>query len=176
MLNRKNNLFVITWASGLSITPLFLGALLLAGYSSSSYGTDANSQREPTDTELALYDSVTFDIRLSSALAAQPPLVTVKVIAPFNVNNIPERIDKWLHSVRKYGGNVELKPDPDYPASRDFGLIFDLIRNSYNLAKETLLYRNAENYNVDVLYKQGSGEVTKFIFILKTTKHKYSYY
>ena len=167
MLKLNNISFHIKGDPGLWITPLLLCALLMASYPSDSRGADTNSQEEPTDTELALYDSITFDIRLSGALAAQPPLFTVKVIAPFTVNNIPERIDKWLHSVRKHGGNVELKPDPDYPANRDFGLIVDLLTKAYNLAKEMLLYRNAENYNVDILYKQDSGEVTKFLFTLK---------
>lgn len=64
-------------------------------------------------------------------------------------------------------GKVELKPDPDFPASRDFGLIFSLLSKVFDLAREILIYRYAENYNVEVLYKPASGEVTKFIFTLK---------
>jgi hypothetical protein len=167
MLNRGHISYPIKVTSSLWFTPLVLAAVLLAGYSSDGCGADTNGQREPANNELVLYDSITFDIKLSGELAAQPPVVTVKVIAPFSANNIPERIDKWLHSVRNYGGNVEVKPDPDYPATRDFGVIFDLINKAYNLAKEMLLYSNAENYNVAVFYKQNSGEVTKFIFTLK---------
>jgi hypothetical protein len=167
MLNRNNISFHIRGVSSLWITLLFLGALFLAGYPSDGGGAGANTKQEPASTELNLYDSITFDIKLSSTLAAKLPAVTVKLIAPFTVNNIPERIDKWLDSVRKYGGKVELKPDPDYPASRDFGVIFDLLNKAYDLAKEMLVYSNAEKYNVDVLYKPGSGEVTKFVFTLK---------
>ena len=146
---------------------LSLGALFLAGYPSDGGGAPANNNHEPASTELGLYDSITFDLKLSSALAAKRPTVIVKLIAPFTVNNIPERIDKWLDSVRKYGGVVELKPDPDYPASRDFGLIFGLLSKAYDLAKEMLIYSHARNYNVDLLYKPGPGEVTKFVFTLK---------
>jgi hypothetical protein len=121
----------------------------------------------PASTELNLYDSVTFDIKLSRALAAKPPVVTVKSIAPFTTSNIPERIDKWLDSVRKTGGTVALKPDPDYPASRDFGLIFELLSKAYDLTKERLIYSHAKHYNVDILYKPGCGEVTRFVFTLK---------
>jgi hypothetical protein len=167
MLNRNNALFHIRGGSSLWITPLFLGALFLAGYPGDGHGAGANNNQKPTSTELSMYDSITFDIKLSSTLAAKRPAVTVMVIAPFTVNSIPERIDKWLDSVRKYGGKVELKPDPDYPASRDFGLILDLLNKAYDLAKEALIYSNAKNYNVDVLYKPGSGEVTKFVFALK---------
>lgn len=167
MLNRNNISFHSKGVSSLGITLLFLGALFLAGYPSDGGGAGANKNQEPASTELNLYDSITFDIQLSSSLAAKLPAVTVKLIAPFSVNNIPERIDKWLNAVRKYGGKVELKPDPDYPASRNFGLILDLLEKVYDVAKEMLIYSNAENYNVDVLYKPASGEVTKFVFTLK---------
>jgi hypothetical protein len=164
MLKRDNISLYIKLVSNLSITLLFLGALLLSGYPG---GAGANNKQEPAANKLNLYDSITFDIKLSNALAAKLPVVTVRSIAPFTVNNIPERIDKWLDSVRRYGGNVELKPDPDYPVSRDFGLIFDLLTKAYDLAKEMLIYSNAENYNVDILYKAGNGEVTQFVFSLK---------
>jgi hypothetical protein len=167
MRYRNNISCNITRHSGLWITLLFSGALFLAGYPGAGVQAGGNKNEEPVNTDLDLYDSITFDVKLSSALAAEVPLVTVKVLAPFTVNNIPERIDKWLESVRQYGGSVELKPDPDYPASRDFGLILELIKKAYDLAKEMLIYNNARNYNVDVLYKPGSGEVTKFVFTLK---------
>jgi hypothetical protein len=167
MLSRNNISFHIKEVSSLWFTLLFLGALFLAVYPSDGGGAGANDNHEPASTELSLYDSITFDIKLSSTLAAKLPAVTVNVIAPFTANNIPERIDKWLDSVRKYGGTIEVKPDPDYPASRDFGLIFDLLSKAYDLAKEMLIYSNAENYNADVLYKPASGEVTRFVFTLK---------
>jgi hypothetical protein len=167
MLNRNNISFHIKGVSSLGITLLFLAALFLAGYPSDGGGAGANNNQEPAGTELNLYDSITFDFQLSSSLAAKLPAVTVKLIAPFTVNDIPERIDKWLNAVREYGGKVELKPDPDYPASRNFGLILDLLEKVYDVAKEMLIYSNAENYNVDVLYKPASGEVTKFVFTLK---------
>ena len=167
MLNRNNMFFHSTRGDSLWTTLLLSGALCLAAYASESSGAGANDMQEPASTELSLYDSITFDTKLSSSLAAKLPVVTVNVIAPFTANNIPERIDKWLNAVNKYGGRVELKPDPDYPASRNFGLIFDLLNNVYDLAKEMLIYSNAENYNLDVLYKPGSGELTRFVFILK---------
>jgi hypothetical protein len=167
MFNRNNLSFPPKGIARLGITPLFLAALLVAAYPGNSRGADTNTQQAPAGAELSLYDSITFDIKLSSALGKERPAVTVRPVAPFTLNQIPERIDKWLDAVRKHGGQIELKPDPDYPASRDFGLIYDLLSKAYDLAKEALIYRKAENYNVDVLYKQASGEVTRFVFTLK---------
>ena len=168
MLGRNNISFQFKGVSSFWISPLILaGTFLLGCYPGDGRGADANDNHEPASTELNLYDSITFDIKLSRALAAKPPVVTVTSIAPFTTNNIPERIDKWLDSVRISGGTIELKPDPDYPASRDFGLIYELLNKAYDLAKEMLIYSHAKNYNVDVLYKPGSGEVTRFVFTLK---------
>jgi len=165
--NSNSLSFPFKGVSSLWITFLFLAALFLAAYPVDGRGADANNNHEPAGKEFSLYDSITFDVKLSRALAAKLAVVTVRVIAPFTANNIPERIDKWLDSVRISGGTIELKPDPDYPASRDFGLIYELLNQAYDLAKEMLIYSHAKNYNVDVLYKPGSGEVTRFVFTLK---------
>ena len=161
MLNRNNRSMRCQGAARRAIT-LLLWGMLLAGCPGAWGG--AGEKPEPAGAEIALYDSVTFDIKLSSSLATRLPVVTVPVIAPFTVNDIPERIDKWLDSVRRTGGTVTLKPDPAFPASRNFGLITDLLSKVYDLAKEMLIYRHAEHYDVDVLYQPGSGTVTRFVF------------
>jgi len=169
MINSHNISHCFMWLSNQSITLFFLGVLLLAGFASNGYGANADIPQEQSMAELDLFDSIAFDYKLSRSLAAKPPLVTVKSIAPFTVNEIPERIDKWLYSVSNYGGKVDLKPDPNYPPSRDFGsgIIFELFDKIFDLTKELLMYRYAKNYNVDILYKPGSGEVTRFVFTLK---------
>ena len=152
-----------------SITLIGLSVLLLAGYASNGYGANTILAQEQANTELDLFDSIAFDFKLSRSLSAKQPVVTVKSIAPFTVNDIPERIDKWLYAVSNNDGIVDLKPDPDYPLNRDFGsgIIFELLNKVFDLTKEMLMFRYAKNYNVDILYKPGSGEVTKFVFTLK---------
>ena len=169
MINWNSISLYFRWVSNQSIILFFFGALLLAGYSINGYGVNADTtQEERPSAELDLFDSIAFDFKLSRSLAAKKPVVTVKSIAPFTVNDIPERIDKWLTSVSKYGGKVDLKPDPNYPPSRDLGgMIFELFIKAFDLTKEMLMYRYAENYNVDIFYKPGSGEVTRFVFTLK---------
>jgi hypothetical protein len=167
MFDRNSLSFPVNRVACPWITPLLLAAFFLAAFTTDSRAADPDTRQAADGAELSLYDSITFDIKLSSALGKKLPAVTVRSVAPFTLNQIPERIDKWLDAVRKHGGQIELKPDPDYPASRDFGLIYDLLSKAYDLAKEALIYRKAENYNVDVLYKPASGEVTRFVFTIK---------
>jgi len=158
MVSQGRISFHIHWMSRQWFTAFLLGALFLNGYPMNCHA------ESPI---LNLYDSVTFDYKLSQLMAEKQPVITVKPIAPFNVNNIPERIDKWLGYINEYGGQVELKPDPDYPPNRDFGIIFDLIKKVFNFAKEIFIYKNAEDYNVDVFYKPDSGDITRFVFTLR---------
>ena len=167
MRHRDNSLFRIVDTFSLWLMPLFLAALFPVVFPSDSRGESEFDNLEPISSELVLYDSITFDAKLSSTLGTRMPIVTVNVIAPFSANNIPERIDKWLDSVQKYGGQVALKPDPDYPPNRGLGLILNLLSKVYDLAKEVLIYSSVKNYNVDVLYKPANGEITKFVFQLK---------
>jgi hypothetical protein len=44
---------------------------------------------------------------------------------------------------------------------------FEIVKKVYDLSHDYMTYRNAENYNVDILYKPGTGEITKFVFTQK---------
>ena len=77
MLNSNSTSFPFKGVFSLWITFLFLAALLLAAYPVDGRGADANNNREPAGKELSLYDSITFDVKLSRALAAKLAVVTV---------------------------------------------------------------------------------------------------
>ncbi len=119
------------------------------------------------DDDLTFFDSAVFDARLSSALRSNKDEVVIHILEPFSVNEIPERFDKWIFSVKDYGGKVELKPEI---RTRFFGAILSLAIEAYNLAKEILIYRTASNYNLVVYYTQGKGTITKAVFIKKNNQ------
>jgi hypothetical protein len=150
--------FHTPWVFRQWFTALLLGALFLIGY-------PVNGRAD--SSTLSLYDSITFDHKLSRLMADKQPTITVTAIAPFTVNSIPERIDKWLSAVSEHDGEVEVMPDPDFPPTRDFGIIVDLINKIFDFAKELFIYKYAEDYNVVVYYKPESGDVTRFVFTLK---------
>jgi len=149
----------------------FLALLLLTLVSCASQST----KPEPISTglnkefiKLDYFDSEVFDFKLTNALNNETKQVKLVILSPFNINNIPKRLDKWLSAVNQYQGAVDLQIDPDYPRSK--GLLteaLDLIIMSYDAIKETFVYGAAENFNATVFYKDGEGTVTKVIFIYK---------
>jgi hypothetical protein len=129
----------------------------------------SNQQSAKADQPVEFFDSDMFDWHLSEALSAGQTAVEVKPAAPFTLNEIPKRMDIWLSAaVHEYGGKVETKPDPAYPQSKAIiGEIVDLVVQLYGAVKKNTMYSPAENYNLTVYYKPGTGTVTKMVFTHK---------
>jgi hypothetical protein len=150
------------------LSAVMLASLLTVGCGAMNPYDSTTDTKAPAKTELRFMNTGTFNNDLSNSLRAKPAVVTVNMVAPFTANNIPEPIDKWLSAVSKHEGKVDAKPDPDYPATRGILITpFDLLTHLYDWTKEVFVYRSAENYDVSVLYKPGSGEVTKLVFTQK---------
>lgn len=122
-----------------------------------------------TNSSVEFFDSAVFDEKLGEALTANSSVVEVKTISPMNVNQIPKRLDVWMSAaVHEYGGKVETKPDPAYPQSKAIiGEVIDLVISIYDAVKKETTYGAAENYNLTVYYKPGTGTVTKMVFTHK---------
>jgi hypothetical protein len=120
--------------------------------------------------KIEFYDSEIFDMDLGKLLQQEPVEIEVAIVSPFSLNDVPERIDKWLVSIKEYKGDVSTKPDPDYPKRKMRGIIsgiVDLVMLTYGAIKEYVIYGAAENYNVTLYYMEGRGSVTKIIFTHK---------
>jgi len=118
-------------------------------------------------SEVNFFDAGSFDRRLSSALAQDPPEVTVLFPAAVTVNKIPERLDKWFSMVEKHEGTVKLEPEPEIGTRGVVTALLSLAVGAYNLLKEKFLYDPIKDYNAIVRYKKSSGKITRVIF-----KHK----
>lgn len=121
--------------------------------------------------EVQFLDSGSFDRKLSSALAADQPQVSVLFPAAITLNNIPERLDKWLGKVEKFGGTVEIQAEPE-PGRGLISEIFGLFIKAYDAIEETVIYSPAKNYNVMICYKAQTGLVTRVNFDHKTARPK----
>ncbi len=117
--------------------------------------------------EVQFLDTTGFDYKLSASLEAKQEQVDVLFPAVITLNNIPERMDKWLSRVEKFGGKVEIQAEPE--AGR--GLIteiFSLFIKAFEVAEEKLIYAPVKDYNVLVSYKARTGIITKMAFVRKT--------
>ncbi len=107
-----------------------------------------------------------FDYKLSASLEAKQEQVDVLFPAVITLNNIPERIDKWLSKVEKFGGKVEIQAEPETGR----GLIteiFSIFIKAFEAAEEKLIYAPAKDYNVLITYKAKTGIVTRMAFVRK---------
>src|SRR5437899_2357273 len=66
-----------------------------------------------TGLSVDFFNASSFDRKMSSALRAKPPTVTVNLLAPTTLNDIPERLGSWLTMVEKNHGKVELQDDSE---------------------------------------------------------------
>lgn len=116
--------------------------------------------------EVQFLDTSGFDRKLSASLAGTEPEVNVVFPANITLNNIPERMDKWLSKVEKYGGRVEIQAEPE--AGRSIITeIFGLFVKAYEAIEEVFIYSPAKNYNVMIHYKARTGIVTRLAFVRK---------
>ncbi len=142
------------------LSTLFVLAVLLPGCAVKSPAEGAAVQRE-----VQFLDSFSFDRKLSASLSAGQDRVDVLFPAAITLNNIPERMDKWLSKVEKFGGRVEIQAD-----TTERGFISEIIGffvKVYEMAEESLVYAPAKDYDALITYKPGSGLVTRLSFVRK---------
>lgn len=144
---------------------IVLSALCLLAVLAACAGRNP-AEGAPALAEVQFLDSGSFDRKLSSSLAAKQPLVTVVFPASITLNNIPERMDKWLAKVEKFGGKVEIQPEP--VAGRGIiSEIFSLFIKAYDAIEEAVIYAPAKNYDVMLYYRAQTGLVTRLCFVQK---------
>jgi hypothetical protein len=114
-----------------------------------------------------------FDRTMSAALRNRPQTVTVNLLVPTTVHDIPERLGTWLTMVEKYSGTIALQSDPEYPATRgiDFGVLAQaarLVGSAYKLLENKVLYGPVREYNATIYYKE-KGMISKVVLTHKET-------
>ncbi len=86
----------------------------------------------------------------------------MNVPAGFNLNKIPERVDRWLFAIKESGGKVVAEP----VAPKTRGLIsalIDVVVAIFVKLDEMRLYGPSENYDATLLYRE-DGMVNKVVF------------
>ncbi|MDX1432154.1 MAG: hypothetical protein R3286_06860 [Gammaproteobacteria bacterium] len=121
----------------------------------------ATAAAQDETLQLVFLDSQIFDEDLSDAMSDDPAKITVQVPARFNLNEIPDRLDRWLYAVKDGGGRVVAKPE-----NPSRGLIteaIDVVVSLVGKIDEYRLYRPSRDYNATLLYGE-DGMVGKVEF------------
>ena len=144
----------------LLILTIAMTGLACTGSDKSPAETKApGSANEPA--QLVFLDSRIFDDDLSSSMSAESPEITVNVPVGFNLNEIPERFDRWLYSVKESGGTVVAKPEN--PSRGLVSAAIDVVVAIVEKIDEMQLYQPSEQYNATLLYRE-DGTVSKVVF------------
>lgn len=142
---------------------------------------ESTPTKNPTPTQnsselmnLSFVDLEDFDKTLSKSMSANLNTIEVKMIGPVSINQIPERLGKWLSVVRDKKGRVDLTPKTKPHKSNgdnEIGtsklpvlLILAALPSTYKFLKNENIYGIAANYNVSIFYNPDSGQIERLIF------------
>jgi hypothetical protein len=146
-----------------------------------------NSTPIKSQIELAnvrFIDTEIFDKDLIQSMKANTETITISIIGNISINNIPERLGKWLSIVMNKQGNVyfnKIKPNRKIAQyERTTGveavsLMIGVLPTAYKFLKKEASYGLAGNYNVTIFYMQDNGFIKKIIFTKITKKEQALY-
>lgn len=155
---------------------LLVAALSLSGCASGTAETAAepatSSEPAAERLELVFFDSGAFDKDLSKAFRADARRVEVKAASPFDLNDIPDRLEGWLAAVQDSGGEVKAaeidaadnETDTDGQTRGIITEVIDLVVMAVGSAREEALYEPAADYDVWLRYHP-DGMVEEAIFV-----------
>jgi hypothetical protein len=114
--------------------------------------------------KITFLDTNTFDEELSKSTFGGVEKITVSMLGPVSVNQLPKRLAKWLSVINERGGRVEVEPKA---MSKGPAWVLGMLPLVYNFAKQEMSYGFAANYHAKIFYKPESGLVQKVVFIKK---------
>jgi hypothetical protein len=129
-----------------------------------------NSTATKSQIELAnirFIDTEIFDKDLIQSMKANTETITVSIIGNISINNIPERLGKWLSIVMNKQGKVDFNTNERTTGVEPLSLAIGVLPTAYKFLKKEASYGLAGNYNVTIFYIQANGYINKIIFTRK---------
>jgi hypothetical protein len=140
-------------------------------------GCNSTPNKSQIDLEnIRFIDTEIFDKNLLQSMKANSETITISIIGQISINNIPERLGKWLSIVMDRQGNVyfnKIKSNTDIPlnertiSAEPVSLLIGVLPTAYKFLKKEASYGLAGNYNVTVFYIPENGLIKKIIFTRK---------
>jgi hypothetical protein len=125
-----------------------------------------NSGAQEASNAVRFIDIAKFDTDLERALTGASAPVNVTFYDRTSPNNLPNRLQKWISSVEKSGGRVDVEPPADEPTPRSPAMLLGLLGGLWSSIKawgeirEQAVVRAAQTRDaVIVLERNASGEV-----------------
>jgi hypothetical protein len=131
----------------------------------SSCTTQPHKTREQLEN-IHFIDTEIFDKNMLQSMYANTKNINVAITGEISINQMPERLGKWLGAVVEKQGRVDVKPEM---MTKDFGIsaFFALLPYAYNFVKEEFSYGISGNYNATIFYNPETGLIDKLVFTQK---------
>ena len=135
---------------------------------------------ETSKSEVVFVDFGKFDTELNASLNQIKGPVTVTFYDPVSPNKIPERLQKWLSSVEKSGGKVDINPPAGDMVAKNPAMFLGLFSGLWSGLKALAEIRNEQMFNatssrnaVIELDRDASRNmiVKKLVFVAKPEKN-----
>ncbi len=135
----------------------------IPGLSSVAGTTDSVSSNG--GASLNLIDIDAFDKELSSSMSSSLEKIEVTSARQLQMDQVPERMKKWLSVVSNYKGKVDVEPKSRALSLTSIATVVAPIAYSY--LKEQLTYLPAKNYNATLYYTPATNILEKIVFTRK---------
>jgi hypothetical protein len=116
---------------------------------------------------IVFLDAAVFDQSLSNQLTTKAQKVEVINAKPFPLNQIPDRLGKWLSAVVNAKGKLTVEPKPQF-RSLSIDWVIGLLPTVRDMVQDQFTYSPAKNYNVTLFHNQSSGMVERVVFEIKS--------
>lgn len=166
-------------------------AVSLVACQTTETATDVNATQEatpPTKVEpakvskpveamppepLVFMDSWVFDQDLSSNLNGSHDNIEVSTRAKMTLNDIPDRMDKWLSKVKETGGTVQAQAIESENGTKTrgiFSVLIDVVLFFVGRAKEEVTFGPAEQYDATLHFDEPTGIIKRVVFTRRDGK------
>ncbi|NIB42277.1 hypothetical protein HBA55_21905 [Pseudomaricurvus alkylphenolicus] len=114
-----------------------------------------------TQKSLSFFDSGIFDETLANELKKKQETVSITAPSKIDLNDIPDRLEKWLVAAKESGADIKLESE-----AKTRGILSDsveIVFKAYQAIKQTKMYENVEGYDIRIRHTP-YGEITSIDF------------
>ena len=117
------------------------------------------------DGSVVFIDLDVFDTTLAQSMRVNSSLVTVTFPnQPVTVNDLPERLQRWLSAVHSHGGGILVETKDGF-VKKDLMSVMGIIMSGYKLAKRSIPALMGRHYKAVIVLDGTNGVVGKVDFI-----------
>lgn len=133
---------------------------------------DERSQETEKNYRMGFIDIASFDKSLEQRLEQGADTITIEFSQDFELNHVPDRVDRWLSSVSEHGGSIYLseRQQPNKDGAGDEaadalpkkGFImdaFELVLRAGQRHRDNKRYKKIKGYSATVWHEKGSAKV-----------------